>query len=118
MDAARAQARLSDGKASAISSQSVSVVTRLAAWRSQSRPSRAPMAKYMRPQSITGTPEVAGLTVIQGIEIIRGCRGLDLVGCDLVEVAPIYDPTGATSLTAANLLFEMLCVLPGVDYRT
>jgi len=64
----------------------------------------------------TGTPEIAGLTAPQALEIIRGCRGLDLVGCDLVEVAPIYDPTGATALTAANLLFEMLCVLPGVAY--
>ncbi|WP_420640420.1 agmatinase [Candidatus Poriferisocius sp.] len=63
----------------------------------------------------TGTPEIGGLTVPQALEIIRGCRGLNLVGCDLVEVAPIYDPTGATALTAANLLFEMLCVMPGVD---
>lgn len=66
----------------------------------------------------TGTPEVGGLTVIQALEIIRGCKGLDLVGCDLVEVAPIYDTSGNTSLTAANLLYEMLCVLPGVDYRS
>jgi len=65
----------------------------------------------------TGTPEVAGLTVPQALEIIRGCRGLDLVGCDLVEVAPIYDTSGATSLTAANRLYEMLCVLPGVEFR-
>lgn len=65
----------------------------------------------------TGTPEVAGLTVPQALEIIRGCRGLDIVGCDLVEVAPIYDSTGLTSLTAANLVYEMLCVLPGVKYR-
>ena len=65
----------------------------------------------------TGTPEIGGLTVPQALEIVRGCRGLDLVGCDVVEVAPIYDPSGATSLTAANLLFEMLCVLPGVEYR-
>lgn len=65
----------------------------------------------------TGTPEIGGLTTIQGLEIIRGCRGLDLVGGDLVEVAPPYDPTGNTALTAANLLFEMLCVLPGVQYR-
>ncbi len=64
----------------------------------------------------TGTPEIGGLTAPQALEIIRGCRGLDLVGCELVEVAPIYDPTGATALTAANLLFEMLCVLPGVQY--
>jgi guanidinobutyrase len=54
---------------------------------------------------------------MQGLEIIRGCRGLDIVGCDLVEVAPPYDVSGNTSLTAANLLYEMLCVLPGVDYR-
>jgi len=65
----------------------------------------------------TGTPEIGGLTGIQGLEIIRGCQGLDLVGCDLVEVAPAYDQSGNTALTAANLLFEMLCVLPGVTYR-
>jgi guanidinobutyrase len=65
----------------------------------------------------TGTPEIGGLTTIQGMEIIRGCRGLDVVGGDLVEVAPPYDLSGNTSLLAANLLFEMLCVLPGVKYR-
>jgi guanidinobutyrase len=66
----------------------------------------------------TGTPEIGGLTVHQGLEIVRGCRGLDLVGADLVEVAPAYDMSGNTSLVAANLLFEMLCVLPGVEYRS
>jgi guanidinobutyrase len=65
----------------------------------------------------TGTPEIGGLTTIQGIEIIRGCQGLQLVGCDLVEVSPPYDPTGNTALLGANLLYEMLCVLPGVKYR-
>ena len=65
----------------------------------------------------TGTPEIAGLTTSQGLEIIRGCRGLDIVGGDLVEVSPPYDPHGNTALTGANMLFEMLCVLPGVDYR-
>ena len=65
----------------------------------------------------TGTPEIAGLTTSQGLEIIRGCRGLDIVGGDLVEVSPPYDPHGNTALTGANLLFEMLCVLPGVQYR-
>ncbi len=65
----------------------------------------------------TGTPEIGGLTTIQGLEIIRGCHGLDLVGCDLVEVSPPYDPSGNTALTGANLLFEMLCVLPGVKRR-
>ena len=66
----------------------------------------------------TGTPEVGGLTVPQALEVIRGCRGLELVGCDVVEVAPIYDTSGTTSLVGANLLYEMLCVLPGVEYRT
>jgi guanidinobutyrase len=65
----------------------------------------------------TGTPEPGGLTGSQGLEIIRGCRGLDIVGADLVEVAPPYDPSGNTALLAAGLLFEMLCVLPGVPYR-
>jgi guanidinobutyrase len=65
----------------------------------------------------TGTPEIGGLTVHQGLEIIRGCRGLDVVGGDLVEVAPAYDTSGNTALVAANLLFEMLCVFPGVQYR-
>ena len=65
----------------------------------------------------TGTPEIGGLTTIQGMEIIRGCQGLDLVGCDLVEVSPPYDTTGNTSLLGANLLYEMLCVLPGVVHR-
>ena len=65
----------------------------------------------------TGTPEIGGLTGSQALEIIRGCRGLDLVGGDLVEVAPPYDPSGNTALTGANLLFEMLCVIPGVVYR-
>jgi guanidinobutyrase len=65
----------------------------------------------------TGTPEIGGLTIWQALEIVRGCRGLNLVGGDLVEVAPAYDTTGNTSLVAANLLYEMLCVLPGVQYR-
>ncbi|KAM7084047.1 guanidino acid hydrolase, mitochondrial [Ciconia maguari] len=62
----------------------------------------------------TGTPEIAGLTPAQALEIIRGCKGLNVVGCDLVEVAPMYDVSGNTALLGANLLFEMLCILPGV----
>jgi len=65
----------------------------------------------------TGTPEIGGLTIWQALEIIRGCRGLDIVGCDLVEVSPPYDPSGNTALVGANLLYEMLCVLPKVKYR-
>ncbi|MBB3214798.1 guanidinobutyrase [Herbaspirillum sp. Sphag1AN] len=65
----------------------------------------------------TGTPEVGGLTAIQALEIVRGCRGMNLIGGDLVEVSPPYDLSGNTSQLAANLLYEMLCVLPGVHYR-
>lgn len=65
----------------------------------------------------TGTPEMGGLTCPQGLELVRGCKGLNLVGCDLVEVSPPYDPSGNTAVVAANLLYEMLCVLPGVPYR-
>ncbi|HBY4558791.1 TPA: agmatinase [Klebsiella pneumoniae] len=64
----------------------------------------------------TGTPEVGGLSSIQALEIVRGCRGLNLIGADLVEVSPPYDVSGNTSQLAANLLYEMLCVLPGVKY--
>ncbi|NXO15468.1 SPEB protein, partial [Oriolus oriolus] len=62
----------------------------------------------------TGAPEIAGLTPVQALEIIRGCKGLNIVGRDLVEVAPMYDASGNTALLGANLLFEMLCVHPGV----
>ncbi len=65
----------------------------------------------------TGTPEIGGLTVPQALEIIRGTWGLDIVGADIVEVSPPYDPHGNTALLAANLAFEMLCVLPGVKRR-
>lgn len=66
----------------------------------------------------TGTPEPGGLSASQGLEIIRGCYGLNLVGCDLMEVSPPYDTTGNTSLLAANLIFEMLCSLPGCIRRS
>ncbi|WP_299953384.1 agmatinase [uncultured Roseobacter sp.] len=65
----------------------------------------------------TGTPEIGGLTTAQAMELIRALKGLNIVGCDLVEVSPPYDTTGNTALTGANILFELLCVLPGVTYR-
>ncbi|MBV8125915.1 MAG: agmatinase [Paucibacter sp.] len=65
----------------------------------------------------TGTPEIGGLSVYQGLEIIRGMRGLNVVGADLVEVSPPYDTTGTTALVGANLAYEMLCVMPGVQFR-
>ena len=65
----------------------------------------------------TGTPEIGGLTTPQALELIRSLRGLNIVGADLVEVSPPYDPSGNTALTGANILYEILCVLPGVAYR-
>jgi guanidinobutyrase len=62
----------------------------------------------------TGTVEPGGLSTWQALEIIRGCAGLNLIGGDLVEVSPPYDTSGNTALIGANLLYEMLCVLPGV----
>ena len=59
----------------------------------------------------TGTVEMGGLTTIQALEIVRGCAGLNLVGCDLVEVSPPYDPSGNTAMIGANLLYEMLCAI-------
>ncbi|PYT93250.1 MAG: agmatinase [Acidobacteria bacterium] len=59
----------------------------------------------------TGTPQVGGLTSIQILTLVRALRGLNIVGCDLVEVSPPYDTGEITSLLAANLLFELLCVL-------
>lgn len=65
----------------------------------------------------TGTPEIGGLTTPQAMQLIRALRGLNIMGCDLVEVSPPYDTSGNTALVGANLLFELLCVLPGVALR-
>jgi arginase family enzyme len=59
----------------------------------------------------TGTPQVGGLSSTQILDLVRALRGLSLVGCDLVEVSPPYDSAELTSLLAANLLFEQLCLL-------
>jgi len=59
----------------------------------------------------TGTPEVGGLTTREAQALIRGLRGLNLVGGDVVEVAPQYDPTTNTARAAAQMMFEILCLL-------
>ena len=59
----------------------------------------------------TGTPEVGGLTTVESLRLLRGLRGLDFVGGDVVEVAPPFDPSGGTALVGATLMFEMLCLL-------
>ena len=57
----------------------------------------------------TGTPEIGGLTSHQALELLRGLRGLNYVGADVVEVSPPFDSGGLTALTAATIMFEILC---------
>jgi len=59
----------------------------------------------------TGTPEIGGLTTIEAQGLIRGLRGLNLVGADVVEVSPPFDSSGNTSLIAATIMYEILCIL-------
>ena len=59
----------------------------------------------------TGTPEVGGITTIEAQKLLRGLRGLDIIGADVVEVAPPFDPTGNTALVAATMMFEILCLM-------
>lgn len=59
----------------------------------------------------TGTPEVGGLLPIEAQGLIRGLRGLDLIGADVVEVSPPFDPSGNTALVAATMMYEILCLL-------
>ncbi len=58
----------------------------------------------------TGTPEIGGLSSLEAQLLIRGCSNLDIVGADMVEVAPSFDQSGSTALVGANILFELLCV--------
>lgn len=59
----------------------------------------------------TGTPEIGGITTLEAQQLLRGLRGLNLVGGDLVEVAPPYDPSGNTALVGASLMFDILCLV-------
>jgi agmatinase len=59
----------------------------------------------------TGTPEVGGITPREGLALLRGLDGLQVVGADVVEVAPQYDPTTNTSQLGAQLLFEEFALM-------
>jgi len=59
----------------------------------------------------TGVPEIGGITPRDAQVILRSLRGRELVGADICEVSPCFDPTGITCVTVANLMFEMLCVI-------
>lgn len=59
----------------------------------------------------TGTPEAGGLTTREAMALVRGCAGLDIVGGDVVEVAPQYDATTNTAQAGAQMLFEILTLV-------
>ena len=59
----------------------------------------------------TGTPEVGGFSTLEAQLMLRGLSGLDLVGGDVVEVSPPFDPSGNTALVGATMMFEILCLL-------
>jgi len=59
----------------------------------------------------TGTPEIGGFTSGEALELVRGLKGLNFVGFDLVEVLPALDPSEITSLLASNIVYEFISLL-------
>ena len=57
----------------------------------------------------TGTPEVGGFTTFQAQQMLRELRGLNIVGADVVEVSPPFDPSGITAHAGVTMMFEILC---------
>jgi agmatinase len=66
----------------------------------------------------TGTPEIGGIVPREGLALLRGLSGLQVVGADVVEVAPQYDPTTNTSQLGAQLLFEEFALLAQSQRRS
>lgn len=59
----------------------------------------------------TGTPEIGGFTTAEAQQMIRGLRGLDIVGADVVEVSPPFDPSGMTAMVGVTMMWEILCLI-------
>jgi guanidinopropionase len=59
----------------------------------------------------TGTPEIGGFSTHEAQRMLRGLRGLDIRGADVVEVSPPFDSSGNTALVGATVMFELLCVI-------
>ena len=59
----------------------------------------------------TGTPEIGGPNSYQALQVVRALRGLNIVGADMVEVSPPFDPSGGTAFIGATVMFELLCVM-------
>ncbi|MEO1562510.1 MAG: agmatinase [Pseudomonadota bacterium] len=65
----------------------------------------------------TGTPEIGGPNSFQAQQVVRMLEGVNLIGADLVEVSPPFDPNGTTAWLGASIIFELLCVLSGPAAR-
>ena len=59
----------------------------------------------------TGTPEIAGMTSREMLNVLRGLSGMNLVSADVVEVAPAYDHAELTSTAAATIVYELINIL-------
>lgn len=66
----------------------------------------------------TGTPEIGGILPIEAQKLIRGLRGLNVVGADIVEVSPPFDLSGNTALIAATIMYEILCIVADSHYSS
>jgi agmatinase len=69
----------------------------------------------------TGTPEIGGLTTREALQLLQGLKGLNVIGGDVVEVAPQYDTTTNTAQAGAQMLFEILSLMvysPSIGRRT
>ena len=65
----------------------------------------------------TGTPEIGGFTTREAQEMVRLLKGVNIVGADVVEVAPPFDVEGMTALVGATMMFELLCVMAGMIHQ-
>ena len=63
----------------------------------------------------TGTPEAGGMTSRELLAVLRGMAGLRIVGCDIVEVAPVYDHAEITSVAASHVAYELVSVMAQED---
>jgi guanidinopropionase len=61
----------------------------------------------------TGTPEIGGITTREAQQLLQGLMGIQVVGADVVEVSPPFDPSGNTALVGATIMYELLCLMAG-----
>ncbi len=66
----------------------------------------------------TGTPEIGGILPLEAQNLIRGLRDLNIVGADLVEVSPPFDPSGNTALVGATMMYELLCIIADANFSS